>query len=66
LNILNVCYPAKAVNTGLPVKSCKATLGYRVAYAEALGRGLTVAEWSNMTARQEIVALTAEIVKLLK
>jgi len=57
---------SKAVNTGLPVKSCKAKLGYRVAYAEALGRGLTVAEWSNMTARQEIVALTAEIVKLLK
>jgi len=42
------------------------TIGYRVAYAEALGRGLTVAEWSNMTARREIVALTAEIVKLLK
>jgi len=57
---------SKAVNTGLPVKSCKTKLGYRVAYAEALGRGLTVAEWSNMTARQEIVALTAEIVKLLK
>jgi len=57
---------SKAVNTGLPVKSCKTKLGYRVAYAEALGRGLTVAEWSNMTARQEIVALTAEIVRLLK
>jgi len=57
---------SKAVNTGLPVKSCKTKLGYRVAYVEALGRGLTVAEWSNMTARQEIVALTAEIVKLLK
>jgi len=57
---------SKAVNTGLPVKSCKTRLGYRVAYAEALGRGLTVAEWGNMTARQEIVALTAEIVKLLR
>jgi len=57
---------SKAVNTGLPVKSCKTKLGYRVAYAEALGRGLTVAEWGNMTARQEIVVLTAEIVKLLK
>jgi len=57
---------SKAVNTGLPVKSCRTKLGYRVAYSEALGRGLTVAEWGNMTARQEIVALTAEIVKLLK
>jgi len=57
---------SKAVNTGLPVKSCKTKLGYRVAYAEALGRGLTVAEWGNMTARHEIVALTAEIVRLLK
>jgi len=57
---------SKAVNTGLPVKSCRTKLGYRVAYSEALGRGLTVAEWGNITARQEIVALTAEIVKLLK
>jgi len=57
---------SKAVNTGLPVKSCKTKLGYRVAYAEALGRGLTVAEWGNMTAKSEIVALTAEIVRLLK
>jgi len=57
---------SKAVNTEIPVKSCKTTLGYRVAYSEALGRGLTVAEWGSTVARHEIVALTAEIVALLK
>jgi chromosome partitioning protein len=57
---------SKAVNTEIPVKSCKTTLGYRVAYSEALGRGLTAAEWGSTAARHEIVALTAEIVKLLK
>jgi len=57
---------SKAVNTGLPVKSCKSTLGYRVAYSDALSRGLTAAEWGSTAARLEIVALTAEIVKLLK
>lgn len=54
------------VYTELPVKACKSTLGYRVAYSEALGRGLTTAEWGSTTAKHEIVALTAEIVKLLK
>jgi len=57
---------SKAVNTGLPVKSCKSTLGYRVAYSDAMSRGLTAAEWGSTAARLEIVALTAEIVKLLK
>jgi len=57
---------SKAVYTELPVKACKSTLGYRVAYSDALARGLTVAEWGGTVARHEIVALTAEIVKLLK
>ena len=57
---------SKAVNTGLPVKSCKTKLGCRVAYSEALGRGMTAAEWGSTAARLEVVALTTEIVKLLK
>ena len=57
---------SKAVNTDIPVKLCKTTLGYRVAYSEALGRGLTAAEWGDTKARLEIVTLTAEIVRLLK
>ena len=57
---------SKVVYTELPVKACTSTLGYRVAYNEALGRGLTTAEWGSTVAKHEIVALTAEIVKLLK
>ena len=57
---------SKAVKAELPVKSCKTTLGYRVAYSEALARGLTAAEWGDTRAKLEIVALTTEIVRLLK
>lgn len=42
------------------------TLGMRVAYMEALGRGLTVAEMPEPSARAEIKSLIDEIQKLLR
>ena len=41
------------------------SLGLRVAYTEALGRGLTVAELTDASAKAEIKALTNEIENLL-
>ena len=49
---------------GLPALT--STLGYRVAYAEALGRGLTAAELGDRHARMEIVGLVAEIRRLMR
>ena len=45
---------------GLPIMA--STLGLRVAYAEALGTGLTVAEGADAAAAAEIHALVAELV----
>lgn len=44
---------------GLPALHNK--LGYRVAYAEAMARGLSVAEWRDKQAQAEFAALVAEI-----
>lgn len=49
---------------GLPVMH--STLGYRVAYAEALGQGLTVAELHDENARNEVAALAAEVKRMLR
>lgn len=49
---------------GLP--AMKATLGYRVAYAEALGTGQTAAEGQDANARTEVVALTVEVKRMLR
>lgn len=49
---------------GLPV--LKATLGFRVAYAEALGAGQTVAELSDPNAREELHSLVAEIRRIIR
>lgn len=40
-------------------------MGYRVAYSEALARGLSVAEWPDRLAQEEFAALVAEIKQLL-
>lgn len=56
----------EAVKAELPIKSLQTRLGYRVAYSDALAQGLTVAEWSDRTARDELGALCAEIGKILK
>lgn len=44
---------------GLPALHSK--LGYRVAYAEAMARGLSVAEWPDRQAQAEFAALVSEI-----
>jgi len=50
----------------LGLKSLKAHLGFRVAYAEALGEGLTAAETGDPAARDEIAALVAEVRRLTR
>jgi chromosome partitioning protein len=42
------------------------TLGYRVAYAEALGQGRTAAELADEQARREVTSLVAEIERLTR
>ena len=49
---------------GLP--SLKHPLGLRVAYPEALGAGLTVAETSDQTAREELAHLVADVRRILR
>ena len=49
---------------GLPVM--KTALALRVAYPEALGMGLTVAELPDQNARTEMKTLIAEIRRLIR
>ena len=49
---------------GLPALQSK--LGYRVAYSEALARGLSIAEWTDRQAQDEFAALMLEIKQLLQ
>ena len=49
---------------GLPI--LKVAMGLRVAYAEALGAGLTVAELADPNARMELRFLVAEICRILR
>ena len=44
---------------GLPELATK--IGYRVSYSEALARGLTVREWPDRAAREEMARLVAEV-----
>ena len=50
----------------LGLKPLRTTLGFRVAYAEALGEGLTAAELADASARTEITELVAEIRRILR
>ena len=50
----------------LKLPAMKSTLGYRVAYAEALGLGRTAAEMSDLEARTEVVGLVGEVKRILK
>ena len=52
-----------AKELGLPALST--SLGLRVAYPQALGEGLTVAELQDASAKAELSALTAEVLALL-
>lgn len=51
---------------GLNLPPMNATLGFRVAYPEALGGGLTAAEMSEPNARNEVQALAKEVASILK
>jgi chromosome partitioning protein len=50
----------------LGLKELRSKLGYRVAFSEALARGLTVAEWPERTASLEMQVLTNEVIKILE
>ncbi|SAK97084.1 cobyrinic acid a,c-diamide synthase [Caballeronia catudaia] len=56
----------EAVKDQLPIKALQTRLGFRVAYSDALAEGLTVAEWSDRAARDELGALCVEIGKILR
>lgn len=55
-----------AAGKELGLKSLSAKLGYRVAYAEAMARGLTAQEWTDRKAKDELAALAGEVGKILK
>ena len=55
-----------AARNELGLQELSTRLGYRVAYSEALARGLAVNEWLDGTAHAEIVALAAEVKGILK
>lgn len=55
-----------AVQSELNLPELQTRLGYRVAYSEALARGLSADEWLDRIAHGEIVALADEIAAILK
>jgi chromosome partitioning protein len=55
-----------AARKELGLKELTTRLGYRVAYSEALARGLAVNEWLDKNAHSEIMALAAEVKGILK
>lgn len=55
-----------AAGRELGLKALKTKLGLRVAYPEALAAGMTAAEYGDKAAREEVEALTKEVVRLLK
>jgi chromosome partitioning protein len=57
---------SNAVHTELKAPELKTKLGYRVAYPDALANGLSVLEWHDKNAKEEIAALGKEIIKILK
>lgn len=57
---------SEAARKELGLKELATRLGYRVAYSEALARGLSVDEWLDKTAHAEILALAAEVKGILK
>ena len=57
---------SEAVRTELKLRQMGTRLGYRVAYSEALARGMTVMEWQDKQARDEIRTLGKEVGHLLK
>ncbi len=56
---------SEAVRREMKLKELDARLGFRVAYSEALARGLSVAEWPDKTAQEEMTALVDEVKGIL-
>lgn len=57
---------SEAARSELGLKELTSRLGYRVAYSEALARGLSVDEWLDRNAHAEILALADEVQAILK
>jgi chromosome partitioning protein len=57
---------SELASSELGLQAINTTLGLRVAYTEALGQGLTVAELADQNAKQEIKEMTQEVTKLLE
>ena len=57
---------SEAARKELGLKELATRLGYRVAYSEALARGLSVDEWLDKTAHAEILSLSAEVKAILR
>ncbi len=57
---------SEAASQELGLKALNSKLGYRVAYSEALARGLSVDEWLDRSAHAEMQALAAEVKEILK
>lgn len=54
------------VKEQLKIKELDTKIGYRVAYSDSFGEGLTVTEWTDKTARDEMLMLGIELENLLK
>lgn len=54
------------VKEKLNLKELGTKLGYRVAYSDSFGEGLTVTEWTDKTAKDEMLLLGIELENLLK
>jgi chromosome partitioning protein len=57
---------SEAARKELGLRELTTRLGYRVAYSEALARGLAANEWLDKTAHGEVVALATEVKGILK
>lgn len=54
-----------AAQSELGLKELRAKLGYRVAFSEALARGMTAAEWPERTARVEMQSVAKEVINIM-
>lgn len=57
---------SEEADKALKLPALKSTLGYRVAYTEALGQGRTAAEMGDPEARNEVVGLVTEIRRIMR
>lgn len=55
-----------AASDELSIAPLKATLGQRVAFSDALAEGRSVLEWHDALAKEEMLALVAEVKRLAK